>query len=85
MENRRTFEYFIIGGILALGAPCALLLGRQSGEATAADTSTSGLPGETCYDVALQRRAQTPLATHRSRSLREESGACAESWSASNA
>lgn len=36
MENKRTFEYFIIGGILALGAPCALLLGHQSGEATAA-------------------------------------------------
>lgn len=36
MDNRRTFEYFIIGGILALGAPCAILLGHQSGEATAA-------------------------------------------------
>jgi mono/diheme cytochrome c family protein len=36
MDNKRTFEYFIIGGILALGAPCALLLGHRSGEATAA-------------------------------------------------
>ena len=36
MENKRTFEFFIIGGILALGAPCALLLGHGSGEATAA-------------------------------------------------
>lgn len=36
MENKRTFEYFIIGGILAIGAPSAYLLGHRSGEATGA-------------------------------------------------
>lgn len=36
MNNKRTFEYLIIAGILALGAPCAVLLGHRSGEATAA-------------------------------------------------
>lgn len=36
MENKRIFEYFIIGGILGIGAPCALLLGHRSGEAVAA-------------------------------------------------
>jgi mono/diheme cytochrome c family protein len=36
MDNKRTFEFFILGGILALGVPCAILLGHQRGEATAA-------------------------------------------------
>ncbi|MEO7427607.1 MAG: cytochrome c [Fibrobacteria bacterium] len=36
MDNKRTLEYFIMGGILAIGAPCALLLGHLSGEATGA-------------------------------------------------
>lgn len=35
MDNRRTLELLFIGGFLAIGAPCALLLGHQSGEATA--------------------------------------------------
>jgi mono/diheme cytochrome c family protein len=36
MDNKRTFEFLVIGGILALGTPCAILLGHQRGAATAA-------------------------------------------------
>ena len=34
MNNQRTFELFLLGGIIALGAPCAVLLGYQHGERT---------------------------------------------------
>jgi mono/diheme cytochrome c family protein len=36
MQNKLTFEFLVIGGILGIGAPCAVLLGHSSGEATAA-------------------------------------------------
>ncbi len=36
MNNQRTLELFIIGGILGIGAPCAVLMGVLHGERTGA-------------------------------------------------
>ena len=35
IENRRTLEIFMLGGILAIGAPCAVLMGDLHGERAA--------------------------------------------------
>lgn len=39
--NRRTFEFFLIAGILALGIPIAVLLGARAGERSGAELNAA--------------------------------------------
>jgi hypothetical protein len=45
LENRRTLEFFIIAGLIGLGLPCAILMGAQAGEKTAAAIYRPAEPG----------------------------------------
>ena len=41
LENRRTFEFFFIAGVLCLGIPIAVLYGARAGERDAAALNAS--------------------------------------------
>ena len=41
LENRRTFEFFLIAGVLCLGIPIAVLYGARAGERDAAALSAA--------------------------------------------
>jgi hypothetical protein len=51
-DNRRILEFLILAGILAIGVPCATLMGVKSGERTAAllypakNDAAIGYPGK---------------------------------------
>lgn len=44
MQNRRTLEFFLLAGFLALASPIAVLMGVQSGERTAKIAYPNGKP-----------------------------------------